>query len=106
MKNILMMAVVSVFAFIAACAPIPKEAKLELKKGVNCATADSDLQILQSEKVNVAQQMANAVMAATPPGIVIGILTGTENDKILVATGDYNDMLDKKIAEIKAQCYK
>jgi hypothetical protein len=104
MKKILM--IIGVSALMAACAPIPKVAKLELKKGVNCATADRDLQLLQSEKVNVVQQMANAVMAATPPGLVIGILTGTENDKILVATGDYNDMLDKKIAEIKAQCGK
>jgi hypothetical protein len=104
MKKVLM--VVAAIALMVACAPIPKTAKLELKKGVNCATADSDLRILQSEKVNVAQQMANAVMAATPPGLVIGILTGTENDKILVATGDYNDMLDKKIAEIKSQCGK
>ena len=60
--------------------------------------------MLQSEKANVAQMIANGVTAIVPAGAVIGILTGTEVDKMKVASGDYNSMIDKKITEIKQQC--
>jgi hypothetical protein len=39
-----------------------------------------------------------------PAGAVIGIVTLTEVDKFKVATDEYNKAIDKKIAEIKAQC--
>jgi hypothetical protein len=48
--------------------------------------------------------IANGVTAIVPAGAVIGIITGTEGDKMKVASGDYNSMIDKKIAEIKQQC--
>ena len=35
---------------------------------------------------------------------VLGILTGTETTKLKVATGEYNKMIDQRIAEIKATC--
>jgi hypothetical protein len=102
MKKILMTFMVA--ALIAACAPITKQDKQELAKPVNCATAEGDLRMLKSEKASVAKMIADGVTAVVPVGAVIGIVTLTEVDKFKVATGDYNDMIDKKIAEIKAQC--
>ena len=49
-------------------------------------------------------QVASGVMAVTPAGIVTGVVTGTEHDKIKVATGEYDRQIDRKIAEIKRVC--
>jgi hypothetical protein len=71
---------------------------------VNCATAEADLRVLQSEKTHTSQQIADGVTAIVPIGLVIGVVTGTEGGKVKVATGEYNKMLDAKIAEIKQKC--
>jgi len=89
---------------VAACAPITQQEKQSLAKPINCATAEGDLRVLQSEKTNVAQEIANGVTAIVPAGAVIGIISGTETDKFKVASGDYNKMIDQKIAEIKQKC--
>jgi len=102
MKKILL--TVLAIALVAACAPITKQEKQELAKPINCATAEGDIRVLQSEKANVAQQIANGVTAIVPASAVIGIISGTESDKMKVATGDYNNMIDQKIAEIKTKC--
>jgi len=39
-----------------------------------------------------------------PVGLVAGVATGTEGTKAKVATGEYNKMLDDKIALIKGEC--
>ena len=89
---------------VAACAPITKQEKQELAKPIDCRTAEGDIRVLQSEKAHVAQEIANGVTAIFPAGAVIGIISGTESDKIKVASGDYNKMIDQKIAEIKQKC--
>jgi len=35
---------------------------------------------------------------------VLGLITGTEGTKLKVAAGDYNNMIDKRIAEIQQTC--
>jgi len=37
-------------------------------------------------------------------GLVAGLVTGTEKTKYEVTTGEYNEALDTKIAQIKAAC--
>jgi len=95
---------VGLTVLVAACSPISKEAKQELGKPVSCATAQGDLRILESEKSHVAGQAADGVMAVAPAGLVLGVVTGTEGDKLEVATGEYNKKIDAKIAEIKSTC--
>ena len=102
MKKILL--TVLAIVLVSACAPVTQQEKQSLAKPINCATAEGDLRVLQSEKANVAQEIANGVTAIFPAGAVIGIITGTESDKIKVASGDYNKMIDQKIAEIKTTC--
>jgi len=80
------------------------EKKLGQHPAVNCATADGDLRLLNHEKVNVAERIAEGITAIAPAGIVIGIITWTEPTKYRVAVGTYNDMIDKRIAEIKQTC--
>ena len=79
-------------------------AELEQHHPINCATAEGDLRLLGHEKANVAQRVVEGVTALSPAGIVIGIVTQTETTKLKVAVGKYNDMIDKRIAEIKQTC--
>ena len=46
----------------------------------------------------------DGVTAVTPVGLVAGTATGQEKGKLQVASGDYNKMIDQKIAQIKATC--
>jgi hypothetical protein len=71
---------------------------------VNCTTAESDLKTLQSEKVSTAKQIEDGVTAITPIGLVAGAATGTEKGKLQIASGDYNQMIDQKIVQIKSTC--
>jgi hypothetical protein len=77
---------------------------LENPAPVNCATAEGDLRVLQSEKTHVAGQILEGITSLTPAGAALGILTLTETTKWKVAVGEYNKMLDKRMAQIKAEC--
>lgn len=94
------------FLIISCAAQKQKKVEAELGKhpAVNCVTADGDLRLLNHEKANVAQRIIEGVTALTPAGIVIGIVTWTEPTKLKVAVGEYNKMIDKRIAEIKQTC--
>ena len=80
------------------------EQQLQNPGPINCATAPGDLRVLQSEKATALQQLAGGVSAITPAGIVLGAATGLEGTKVQVATGEYNQMIDKRIAEIRRAC--
>jgi hypothetical protein len=89
---------------LPACRAIPKEAKIELAKPVECATAEQDIAILKKEHASVAKMFLDGVTAVTPAGAVIGILTLQEIDKLEVAIGVYNHRLTRKIKEIQDTC--
>ena len=91
-------------ASLMSCASGYKKGEQDIKKPVNCSTAEADIRVLKSEKTHASQQLAAGVSALMPIGLVAGVATGTEGTKAKVATGDYNKMIDKKIAEIKQQC--
>ena len=81
-----------------------KKVEKEMKQPINCAHAEGDIRVLQSEKAHVASEIANGVTAIIPASLVIGLVTLTEGEKIRIATGEYNKATDKRIAEIKSQC--
>ena len=90
---------------VAGCAQqFKQQAKSIQNQPIDCRTAPGDLRVLQSEKANAVQQIAMGATAIYPAGAVMGILTGTEGTKLSVATGDYNRMIDDKIAQIKRTC--
>jgi hypothetical protein len=98
-----MIGIVAVFT-LASCAVQQKDVEKEMKQPINCSTASADLRVLQQEKAHVAEQIGEGVTAIVPISLVVGLVTDTEGTKIQVATGEYNKMIDKRIAEIKAQC--
>jgi len=93
-----------VVVLAAGCALQEQQTLQSLNQPISCRTAEGDIRVLQSEKVNVAQQVASGVTAIAPAGIVVGALTGTEGTKLTVATGDYNNQIDARIAAIRSQC--
>jgi hypothetical protein len=55
-------------------------------KPVNCATAEADIRVLNSEKVHVAHEIEAGVTAIVPIGLLVGVVTRTEGEKIEIAT--------------------
>ncbi len=94
---------IGIIFLMAACSPVSKQAKQDLAKPINCATAAGDIRALNSEKENVGREIAAGVTAIVPVGLVLNTATGNEGTNLKVATGEYNKMIDKKIAEIKQQ---
>jgi len=52
----------------------------------------------------VGQQITSGVSSIVPIGAVLNILQLKERDSLEVGCGEYNHMIDKKIAEIKKEC--
>jgi len=71
---------------------------------INCATAEGDLRALNAEKEHANKQQLLDVSAITPAGALLGLIVGNENKKLQILSGDYQKMLDKRIAETKAKC--
>ena len=93
--------------FVASgCAMRQKKTLEELQQPppINCDTAEGDLRVLNAEKAHVGERIIEGVTAVVPAGAVLGIITWTEPTKIKVATGAYNDAIDKRISEIKDEC--
>jgi hypothetical protein len=97
---------VGIAGLVVACAAQFQEQEQALQQPIhiNCATAEGDIRVLQNEKAHVVQQLAMGVTAISPAGMVMGALMGTEQTKLQVATGDYNNMIDQRIADIKITC--
>lgn len=102
----LQVATLPALTLLAACAFQQKQVEQELAQpaAINCKTADGDIRLLQQEKANVVQRMAEGATSIYPAGLVVGIITGTEGTKLQVAIGEYNQKIDERIAEIKQTC--
>ncbi len=105
-KTAMVITAILLSALLTACASTQsvKKGEADAKKPVNCATAEGDIRVLKSEKVHASQQIAAGVTAIVPVGLAVNVVKGTEGSQAKVATGDYNKMLDAKIAEIKQEC--
>jgi len=90
---------------VAGCSsPITKKDKQDLAAQVDCSTAEGDIRVLNSEKVNLAKEIADGATSIIPIGLVTHLLMRDEGDTFKVGTGEYDRALDKKIAQIKTQC--
>lgn len=89
---------------LAGCVSQDKELKATTSAPVNCSTAQGDLRVLRSEKADVAKQIAAGVGAVFPIGLVVNLIAGTEGTQYKIAVGEYNNLIDQKIAEIQLTC--
>ncbi len=102
--SIAVLVICLMLSLVTCAANKQKKVEQEMKQPINCATAQGDIRVLQHEKAHVAQQVAEGVTAIFPAGLVLGVVTGTEKEKVKVGVGEYNKMIDQRIAEIKATC--
>ena len=92
-------------ALLSGCASQYKQTERQVQSmPINCATAEGDLRMLRNEKAGLAREIAAGVSSIVPIGLIAGVAMGTEGTKMQVATGDYDRMLDQKIAEIQQAC--
>ena len=104
MNRGILAALVIVVAAGCQSQPNVQQVEKQVAAPVNCATAEGDLRSLQSEKVSTAKAIADGVTAITPIGLVAGAATGQEKNKLQIASGKYNEMIDQKIVQIKTTC--
>lgn len=108
LKPLLCAAALGAFVMLlAGCASDKKYEQYEAQAKtmpISCAHAEGDLRMLQSEKISTSKAAEAGVSAVVPVGAIVGFATGTEGIKAQMASGEYNKVLDKKIAEIKAKC--
>lgn len=86
------------------CAVQQQQVAQNLDAPIDCRTARGDLRVLQSEKANVMQRMAEGATAIYPAGAVTSVVMGTEATKLDVAIGGYNLAIDQRMAAIRATC--
>jgi hypothetical protein len=110
MKNISLICVSALALLIAGCSSIKeeketyKEGEANIKKPVNCSTAEGDIRALESEKAYAGEMIGAGVLAVVPISLIEGVVARTEGKRIKIATGDYNKKLKEKIAQIKETC--
>jgi hypothetical protein len=80
-----------------------KQEKAIEEQPINCATAQGDLGMLQHAKAHLAEEVAMGVTAIYPASLVVGVVAGTEKRKPEVATGEYNRLIDPKMAAITSE---
>jgi hypothetical protein len=103
-KTVLAVGIGSVF-LATGCAETFKQDEAAAKQmPVDCRTAQGDLRVLQSEKANVVERIAMGVTMIYPASAVLSLIVGVEGTKYQVATNEYNDAIDQKIAQIKSTC--
>jgi hypothetical protein len=69
-----------------------------------CALKQKEVMHTVDNPAPVNCATAEGVTSLTPAGAALGILTLTETTKWKVAVGEYNKMIDKRMAQIKAEC--
>lgn len=87
--------------------PIPSitvDQRINLGRPVNCNTAQQDIKILEDERASTAREILAGARAVFPISAAIGLLTGDYKDRFLVASGEYNHVLELKIDQIKKTC--
>ncbi|WP_170381275.1 hypothetical protein [Ruegeria atlantica] len=97
--NIMLASVLSALSTAAASADTAQKTH-----PINCATAEGDLRAIAAEKKHAQDQQLESVVALTPAGALLGMVTGTENKRLTMLSGDYVKALDKRAAEIKSTC--
>lgn len=83
---------------------ISDEAKDKMNKPVNCASAQQDIADLEEEKASVAKQAGSGIRSVVPFAAAAGLLMGDYQDRVAVASGQYNADLQAKIDQIKLTC--
>ena len=104
MKTMTMILLICVLALTVGCSSKYEKVEKQMHAPINCATAEGDIRMLMHEKAHVTDQIAAGVSAFSPAGLVVGLASGSEDTNIRVTSGEYDKMIDERIAAIKKEC--
>ncbi len=108
MKNLCVL--VGVLLLWGCGSPVSDQAKDQMAKPIDCGDAQEDIAALEAEKASVLTRVGQGARFVVPVAVVVNIFQeGSGNKKVVsdrkaVASGEYNQSIDAKIAEIKATC--
>ncbi len=98
-----------VLFYISACSPSAADKRVHyiLRSEPLCGTAKNDIAFLESSKAGAAERVYSGVTNVVPIPIDVvtsSMLTDDSRYKEAIASGDYNELIDLKIGEIKKKC--
>jgi len=101
-------------ALLAGCTSVSQEAREAKAKPINCDTAKEDISTLENERASFGDRVGAGARTFIPPAAIFDILyaynVGDEpteeyfEGRNEVTSGEYNEAIDAKIAEIKEAC--
>lgn len=92
----------SVF-LLTACVTRPSTDEIQ-KRTPDCENAEEQLKMLDEEMVETHERIFSGVRSVLPTAAVYTLLVGEYGTNYSIATGDYEEILDAKIIEIKEKC--
>ncbi len=101
---------VGVLLLWGCASPVSDKAEDQMAKPVSCSNAQEDIAALEAEKASVLERIGNGARFIVPVAVVVNIFQeGSGDAKVVsdreaVASGEYNESIDAKIAEIKTIC--
>jgi len=91
-------------SLVTGCGQKYQRVENNLSQPINCATARQEIQTLESQKVSKSEEAAAGLSYALPTTVFIGALTGTGGAQYEAGTGELNQKIDDRIADIREQC--
>ena len=91
-------------AALSACTSVSDDAKDALAAPIDCNTAEQDIALLEQERASTAEQIGAGIRTIMPIGAAAALLRGDMEDRASVTTGEYNQMIDFKIEDIRRAC--
>lgn len=89
--------------FVAACSTRPTSDEIE-KTVPDCSNAQAQIKMLKQEMITTQERIAAGAQSIIPSVAIINLFAGRWQTNKNIATGEYEEMLNKKILEIQSSC--
>ncbi len=70
----------------------------------DCGRADAQIALLDQEKAQVNDRVASGIKTIVPVSAIVHLFRGELRREAKIATGEYNQLIESKISEIKSDC--
>lgn len=93
---------------LTACAAPMRMREIEAVSA-NCGNVDHQIAMLEQEKAKNDKRFLAGIQSVAPAGIAFNLVRGTYGRNVMIATGEWANAIDIKLAELrtkKAGCAK
>lgn len=98
------MAAAAALALLGACASIPEDEKRLLASPVDCARAPEQIAALQAARPNDLRKLQAVGSTLGVAGLAVGVATNDIANRERIASGEYGEEIDARIALIRETC--